>query len=401
MGNNYQPTLRFPEFSGDWPTQALGYFIEERKEISDEELPLYSLTIEKGIVAKSERYERSHLVNDEGDAYKVMYENDFAFNPMNLRFGALARYKENSKVKVSKYYNIFYCNDNGNPIFFENYLTSFKLIQFYDRMSTGSLIEKKRVHYLDFVHFKRHIPSLPEQQKIASFLTAVDSKLQALKKKKALLEQYKKGLMQKLFSQELRFKDENGKEFPEWEKKKLGEVAKVYDGTHQTPNYVEEGVPFYSVEHVTANQFSETKFISEAVFIKENQRVELQKGDILMTRIGDIGTPRLIDWDVRASFYVSLALIKSKATINSKYLSHYINSNMFQNELWMRTIHVAFPKKINLGEIGECFLELPSKNEQTKIANFLSAIDEKIEKVTAQIEKTEQWKKGLLQQMFV
>lgn len=245
------------------------------------------------------------------------------------------------------------------------------------------------------------IPYLEEQTKIASFLSAVDEKISQLTQKHELLNQYKQGMMQKLFSQQLRFKADDGSEFGEWEEKALKTIARIYDGTHQTPNYVEDGVPFYSVEHVTANNFSKTKFIAENVFLDELKRVQLEKNDILLTRIGDIGTSKLIDWDVRASFYVSLALIKVDKNHNSSFVNQYIKSIFFQKELHERTIHVAFPKKINLGEIGLCLIRLPCLAEQTKIANFLSAIDQKIEVVAQQIEQAKQWKKGLLQQMFV
>ena len=183
--------------------------------------------------------------------------------------------------------------------------------------------------------------------------------------------------------------------------KELGKITKYYDGTHQTPNYVSEGIPFYSVEHVTANQFEKTKFISKKVFDKENKRVRLEKGDILMTRIGNVGKARYIDWDVKASFYVSLALIKQNSSFSSKYLAQYINSVPFQRELWKRIIHVAFPIKINLGEIGKCLVQLPCIEEQTKIANFLSDIDVKIEALDTKIKNSQAFKKGVLQQMFV
>ena len=120
-----------------------------------------------------------------------------------------------------------------------------------------------------------------------------------------------------------------------------------------------------------------------------------------MTRIGDIGTSRYIDWDVNASFYVSIALLKQSSNCHSKYLHQFIGTKFFQNELWNRTIHVAFPKKINLGEIGNCLVKLPSLPEQTLIANFLSSLDQKIINTQTQITQTEQWKKGLLQKMFV
>jgi type I restriction enzyme S subunit len=251
------------------------------------------------------------------------------------------------------------------------------------------------------LHDRIFAPTIPEQKRIASFFTVLDKKIAELKQKKNLLEQYKKGVMQKLFSQELRFKDDNGKEFPKWEKKKLNKIANIYDGTHQTPKYLEEGIPFYSVEHVTANDFQNTKFISKEVFDKENKRVKLERGDILMTRIGDIGTSRLITWDVNASFYVSLALIKQSPIFNSEYLNQYISTRDFQSELWKRTIHVAFPQKINLGEIGDCFVMLPSLKEQKKIADFLSTIDTKIYRTENQLKQTQQYKKGLLQNMFI
>lgn len=158
----------------------------------------------------------------------------------------------------------------------------------------------------------------------------------------------------------------------------LGSVAKVYDGTHQTPQYVSEGVPFYSVEHLTRNDFSDTKFIAREIYDAEIRRVKIERGDILMTRIGSIGETRLIDWDAEASFYVSLALVKPKPGVSSRYLAHAMQGAHFQRELYKRTLHVAFPKKINLGEISECTIPLPEIDEQERIASVLDAWDKAI-----------------------
>jgi type I restriction enzyme S subunit len=194
----------------------------------------------------------------------------------------------------------------------------------------------------------------------------------------------------------LRFREFEG----EWNMNRLNEITNIYDGTHQTPKYVEKGIPFYSVEHLTANQFSSTKFISEEVFEKENKRVKLEKGDILMTRIGSIGISKFINWDVKASFYVSLALIKRNISFNGEFLNQFICSILFQKELWKRTIHVAFPQKINLGEIGKCLIFHPSLPEQQKIATFLTAIDNKIQQLTKKKSLLEAYKKGVMQQIF-
>ncbi|MGQ9620275.1 MAG: restriction endonuclease subunit S [Bacteroidales bacterium] len=194
----------------------------------------------------------------------------------------------------------------------------------------------------------------------------------------------------------LRFPEFEG----EWELKQLSDVAKIYDGTHQTPNYVKNGIPFYSVEQVTANDYTNTKFVTEEVYETERKRVVIEKGDILMTRIGDIGTSKFIDWDVKASFYVSLALIKQSNKYNSEFFSQYIRTRKFQKELWNRTIHVAFPIKINLGEIGNCKALLPSLPEQQKIASFFTAIDRKISQLKRKKTLLEQYKKGVMQMLF-
>ena len=286
-----------------------------------------------------------------------------------------------------------------DPIFMNSVLKTEKLRDQITQLSGGSTRFNIGQDSLNKIFVD--LPNLEEQTKIASFLSQVDEKINQLTQKHSLLSQYKQGMMQKLFSQQIRFKADDGSKFGEWEKKELKAISQIYDGTHQTPNYVEEGVPFYSVEHVTANNFTKTKFIAEDVYLAELKRVKLEKGDILLTRIGDIGTSRLIDWEVRASFYVSLALIKVKEMHSSSFVNQYIKSPFFQRELHERTIHVAFPKKINLGEIGLCVIKVPCLEEQTKIANFLSAIDQKIAVVAQQIEQAKQWKKGLLQQMFV
>ncbi|WP_277054990.1 restriction endonuclease subunit S [Pseudoalteromonas marina] len=185
-----------------------------------------------------------------------------------------------------------------------------------------------------------------------------------------------------------------------WELRELKELTTIYDGTHATPKYVESGVPFYSVEHLTKGDFSKTKFITEEVFDKENKRVKLERHDILMTRIGDIGTAVHLDWDVRASFYVSLALLKATSNFDSSFMTQYINSSEFHRELWKRIIHVAFPKKINLGEIGKCHVCLPPLPEQRKIATILGTWDKAISTTERLIDNSKQQKKALMQQLL-
>lgn len=181
---------------------------------------------------------------------------------------------------------------------------------------------------------------------------------------------------------------------------KLKDIAKIFDGTHQTPHYVDSGVPFYSVEHVTSGDFSKTKFISEEVFATESRRVTLEKGDILMTRIGDVGNAKYIDWDVRASFYVSLALLKCSEDVDPEFIAYMINSDTGRREIWAKTLHVAFPNKINLGDIGECTFSIPDKSTQVKIVHIIKTWDEFIKKLDKKIELKKNIKKGLMHQLL-
>lgn len=393
------PSLRFTEFIEEWQLYKLGHFFIERSEIANSENPLYSLTIENGIVPKSERYEREFLVNDIGEAYKVMYPNDYAFNPMNLRFGALARHKGNLKVGVSKYYNIFYCNIKGSQEFFEYYLTSHKMIQFYNKMATGSLLEKKRVHYLDFIEFKKPLPSLPEQQKIAAFLTSVDERIAQLTKKKALLEQYKKGAMQKIFSQKIRFKDDNGKEFPEWEEKRLGNI--LNERNIQVPKSDKYPLMAFVANKGVAHKGERynREFLVNDGDNKKYKQTEY--GDFIYSsnnlETGSIG----LNTFGSASISPVYSIFQIEETCNPQFLGCYLVRKSFINKMTTYRQGVVYGQwRIHESDFLKIEERIPSLEEQTKIANFLSAIDKKIEGVDKQLEQTKQWKKGLLQQMF-
>jgi type I restriction enzyme S subunit len=196
-----QPRLRFPEFrnGGGWKIRELSEFITERNEYPVEQVPLFSLTIEDGVTPKTERYERSFLVNDEADAYKLVQPNDFAFNPMNLRFGAIGRHSGAEKVAVSRYYNIFSCDETVDSSFCEMYFRSERMVAFYDERAIGSLIEKRRVHFSAFLKFNILFPQLQEQQRIAECLSSLDALIAASTQELESLKSHKKGLMQQLF----------------------------------------------------------------------------------------------------------------------------------------------------------------------------------------------------------
>ncbi len=210
----------------DWEEINFSELFTSTSEYTDdlEKYPLYSLTIEDGITAKTERYDRSHLVKKE-NSYKIVRPNDFAYNPMNIRFGAVARHKGEIPVAVSGYYDIFTTVHPGDLTFMDNFLTCGAMITYYNRVSTGSLVEKQRVHFSDFLKFSLPLPPLAERKRIANILSAQDRIIELCERKLEQLKRMKKYYLQNMFPK-------GGEEYPEirfkgftdaWEQRKLGE----------------------------------------------------------------------------------------------------------------------------------------------------------------------------------
>ena len=157
-----------------------------------------------------------------------------------------------------------------------------------------------------------------------------------------------------------------------WEQRKLIEIVNVYDGVHQTPDYKESGIMFLSVENIST--LKSEKFISEEAF-ERDYKVYPQKGDILMTRIGDVGTPNVVETSEKVAYYVSLALLKP-INVDSYFLKNNIQSPFFQRGLKNRTLVTAIPQKINKDEIGKVDVILPiSKSEQEQIGAYFKHLD--------------------------
>ena len=192
----------------------------------------------------------------------------------------------------------------------------------------------------------------------------------------------------------LRFKEFSG----EWKNQKLGKLTKLTDGVHFTPTYVESGVPFWSVETVVSNV--KPKYITQEAHNEAIKRCYPQYGDILLTRIGTLAIPKLVDWNEPFSIYVSLALIKSSSKFNSKFCKYYLETEYYRKDFLSKSLLTATPQKINMEDLKHTKLSLPSQKEQEKIASFFSLIDKKIELQTEKVEELKNYKKGLMQKIF-
>ena len=373
------PQLRFPEFEGEWENLKLGELsksIHSGKDsnVFDGNYPLYG---SMGIIGKSSSptYEGKYILVARVGA------NAGSINLVEDSFGVT----DNTLVIE---------NDSRIDTDFEYYLLKVANLNRYifgsgQPLVTGSMLKALKVL----------IPSLPEQLKIASFFTAIDQKISQLKRKKTLLEQYKKGVMQKIFSQEIRFKDDNGHEFPKWEKKKLGELTyktgKKNKGSTPYPIYsinnregfLPQGDQFEGVDSNSRGyDISLYKIIEEKTFAYNPARIN----------VGSIGFSGDLKDVIISSLYVCF---KTKQGLEDAYLHHYLKTFQF-NKSVLQNVEGGVRDYLFYENFSNIKINLPSNKEQLKIANFLSAIDDKINHTQKQINKAEVWKKGLMQQMF-
>lgn len=260
-------------------------------------------------------------------------------------------------------------------------------------LASGTSNSMKNITKPDVLNLDLFVPSKEEQTKIASFLSAVDEKISQLTQKHELLSQYKQGMMQKLFSQQLRFKSDDGSEFGEWE---INIIRDVFTNKSKNFNPQNEGnLPCIELEHLSQN----TGKILGTIESCEQQSTKnlFEKNSVLFGKLRPylrkFAKPKFKG--VCSSEIWVLTGIK----VSNDYLFQYIQSEQF-SELTNIQSGSKMPRA-DWGVISEAEIEYPCLAEQTKIANFLSAIDQKIEVVAQQIEQAKIWKKGLLQQMFV
>ena len=277
--------------------------------------------------------------------------------------------------------------------------------KYFRRRGQGT--SQKHIYERDITSLSLKIPCKKEQQKIAAFLSSVDTKIEQLNKKKSLLKQYKKGMMQKLFNLEVRFKDEQGRGYPAWESKRLGEL---YDITSSKRVFQSEwkdsGIPFHRAREII--ELSKNGNVDNGLFISPEMYKEysekygaVQENDLLVTGVGTIG--KLYVVPKNSKFYFkdgNIVWFKNMNRVSSIFVKYLFNTRYIEKQLFDNA-SITTVATYTIEAAKKTKVLIPAIEEQRKIANFLSAIDKKIELVAEQIKQTQTFKKGLLQQMFI
>ncbi len=298
---------------------------------------------------------------------------------------ALIRFRTNTEVTDSEYFIQFVRADKMQK----------KLTGANPGSAITNLVPMSEIKKWDIL-----IPSKKEQILVGLFLKKLDNTITLHQRKLEQLKELKKAYLQLTFPKKdetvprVRFADFED----DWQLCKLGDVVEIFDGTHQTPRYTDSGVKFVSVENIATLETK--KYITHEAYEKEYSKKRAKKGDILMTRIGDIGTMKVIETDEPLAYYVTLALLKAKET-NPYFLSFIISSPEIQRNIWKRTLHIAFPKKINLGEINQVEMKITIFEEQDKIGDLFTNLDDAIILNQNKLNQLKSLKKSYLQNMFI
>ena len=405
------PKLRFKEFTDEWQRNSLNKlttYVDYRGKTPQKTDNGIFLVTAKNIKMGYIDYEISKEYISENDFNDVMkrgfvQKGDVLFTTEAPMGNVAQIYNEHIALaqRVIKF--------RGIPLKLKNTFLKYNLMSFrfqnlLKKKAIGTTvlgIQGKILHKLPIIY-----PQLKEQEKIADFLSIVDKKVENLENTITSLENQKKGLLQQIFSQKLRFKDKNGNNYPNWEKKKLGDISDItklagFEFTEYVTYQNHGNIIALRGLNIKNNKLdlSDVKYIDNSDFNKLS-RSKLYINDLLFTYVGTIGEVALINQNNKYYLAPNVCRIRPHECINAMYLLCLFNSNIIRKEINIYLTKSSQPA-LSMENIRKFKILVPCLEEQTKIANFLSAFDRKLENQKAQLEHWQQIKKGLLQQMFV
>ena len=399
------PRIRFKGFEEDWEQRKLGEVIQERNiRTSDfDKFPIFSLTIESGVTPKTERYERSSLVTKTEDLFKVVKPNEFVTNPMNLRFGALGYNTQKYDISVSGYYDVFSIDGNNCSGFWNAYFKTQQVMNIFDNLATGSLVEKKRVKYSTLKQIYVSVPSaIEEKNKISKFMSFTDHLITLHQRKLEKLKIIKKSMLENLFPQ-------NGEKTPkirfsgfteDWEQRKWIDVVDISKDMVDPQNGKYDNLPHISpgnIESFTGQLYDNVKCVKDENLI--SGKFKFSSGDIIYGKIN----PQLGKY-LYATFSgltsADAYVLNAKNNVIQKYLYTIIQTRNFFEYSVSVSMRSGMPK-INRDELNVYSFFAPLIEEQLKIGNCILKYDHLITLHQSKLEKLQKIKKSMLESMFV
>lgn len=398
---NKTPFVRFPEFKDSWEHKRLNELLRVSKtkngDLKYGKEDVLSVSGESGIVNQIEHLGRSYAGVSVHN-YGVVELNQIVYTKSPLKanpYGIIKLNKHNAGI-VSTLYAVYIVNEKADGQFIEYYFSLDANLNRYLRPLVRKGAKNDMKISNEYVLKDRiYAPQLKEQKRIAHFFSTIDIKLNQLQEKLNDLEKYKKGMMQKIFSQSLRFKDKNGQDFPEWEVKKLGEVCEINPRSEELPT----SFIYIDLESVENGRLVKEERVSIDDSPSRAQRL-LTKNDILFQMVRPYQKNNYFFDKTSLDYVASTGYAQIRTNNNPAFIYQMLHSQVFVNKVIEKCTGTSYPA-INSTDLKSIKILLPTNSEQTRISYFLSKIDDKINTVKEQLETTKTYKKGLLQKMFV
>lgn len=388
------PKLRFSGFSCEWEEKRLDNFskinpttphLPEKFIYIDLESVKNGQLLQKNLINRLNAPSRAQRVLNKGDiifqTVRPYQQNNFFFN------------FEGDYVASTGYAQIRAKEDS---LFLYQCLHTYSFLRKVLVRCTGS--SYPAINSNDLKSIKLAVPHFNEQQKIATFLSFVDEWLENIQTQKENLEKYKKGMMQKIFSQAIRFKDHNGKSFPKWEEKKLGEILK------ERKEYSTKGKGYPHISLTTQGVVPKSERYNRDFLVGDDE----VKG-YKITRLNDLCyNPANLKFGVISinklgagifsPIYVTFEIIEQ----NIDFVGYYLIRDEFINKARRYEQGTVYERMaVSPADFVKVKVAFPSLPEQQKIADFLTSLDKAIEAKQQQITLAENWKKGLMQGLFI
>ena len=374
--NKNIPKLRFKEYNDEWKRVKTEEIFENISIKNNPLLPVLAVTQDKGVILREScginiKYENKSL-----KSYKIVKPGNFIISLRSFQGGL--EYSELEGI-VSPAYTILNNKQNISYDFFKYYFKTYNFIKSLN-IAVEGIRDGKQISYNSFKDIKIAFPSLPEQEKIALFLTLIDKKIEKQKELVELLKKYKRGLLSSIFSQNLRFKDNDGNDYPTWEEKRLEEILKIKHGKSQKEIECTNG---------------KYPILATGGEIGRTNSCLWNKPCVLIGRKGTIDKPQYMEtpfWTVDTLFYSEV--FKDN---NAKYLYY-----LFNTINWKKYDESTGVPSLSAKTIERIKVTLSISNtEQTIISKILSKFDNKIQQEECILSNLQTYKKGLLQQMFI
>ena len=404
-----EPMLRLQKYHDSLVAYKIGDIYKERKEHGDDMLPMLTVSIHSGVSdgeleedALGKRVARS----EDKAKYKRAESNDVVFNMMRAWQGAIGVVRTTGMVSPA--YIVATPNDRVYPLFMDYYLKTPHMINTINRLSYGLMDFRKRLYWDSFITIDCLLPSIDEQKDIVRVMESVEEIIACVKEEIRLWEEKKKGVMQKLFSREIRFTDQYGQNFPEWMKVKIDDIGSFFGGlSGKTKEDFEHGDAFFiPYKNVYANTFADNNYLIAVDVKKGEKQHAVQYGDILFTQssenVEEVGLTSV--WLHKETPFLNSFCMALRPKNLDQYVPEYMGYVMRSSEIRKQISSQGQGiSRINLAasRIKNVEIPIPCKEEQYKISECLIGIDSVI---SLKIEKLNIWEKirqGLLQQMFV